>query len=317
MYTNLVLGPGGVKGFLIIGALKVLHKEGLLANIKRYIGVSVGSIISLLLVCGYNVDEILYEALNMPNLLSDFDAVSSFKGITKITKESIQNGGLVSNSKIQDKLEELVTRKYGMVPTMKQLYDITGDEYVSVTLNISKDKTEYLSYTNSPNLQCTSAALMSINIPVVFQKLKYNGDLYVDGAFGNPYPINMFPELSIGLYIESTFEDIDENVYSYLFKIITCSMTQMSNRNRLDRPDCFNIKLFTASKDTLGSALSQKDKMDMYHQGYMIADALVSGGNESADKTSVFSGDKKTSSEKTSVLGGDKLRRSSSPLLDS
>jgi len=48
-----ILGPGGIKGFLELGVLYALQNNNLLENVHTYVGVSVGSIISLLLVCGF------------------------------------------------------------------------------------------------------------------------------------------------------------------------------------------------------------------------------------------------------------------------
>ena len=46
----IVIGPGGCKGFLELGALLYLEKEGYLRSVKTYAGVSVGAVISLLIV---------------------------------------------------------------------------------------------------------------------------------------------------------------------------------------------------------------------------------------------------------------------------
>src|SRR6056297_3123288 len=84
----IVLGPGGVKGFLELGSLLVLEKWGWLDNVHTFVGVSVGAIISLLLICGYKVSEIIAEAADA-NIFQDMSTVrfSDIKG----------NVGLVSN----------------------------------------------------------------------------------------------------------------------------------------------------------------------------------------------------------------------------
>lgn len=260
---TLILGPGGIKGILILGALKILESEKILTNVNRYVGVSVGSILALLLICKYSVNEILYECINIPNFFYDFVQLVNFKDIGKIIKESVENRGLISNKVLFEKLELMVIKKYGYVPSLKQLFNITGETLVCVALNISKDKTEYISYENYPNLNCIQAVMASINIPFVFQKLKINNDLFVDGAFGDPYPINNFPN-SFGILIETKYPDIEDSLYSYIFKTMTCSVTQMTNRSFKENKN--NLKLVSQLKDPL-SSLTLSQKMDLFQSG--------------------------------------------------
>ena len=49
MIENLLIGSGGTLGFYFIGCLKVLEKKGLLSNIKNILGISVGSLIGLMI----------------------------------------------------------------------------------------------------------------------------------------------------------------------------------------------------------------------------------------------------------------------------
>jgi predicted patatin/cPLA2 family phospholipase len=275
--TTLVLGPGGIKGFLILGALDVLYKYDILENVKRYVGVSIGSVISLLLVCGYTVSEIFQIALDMPNLFEDFMMISQIKEFMKLLKDSVESGGLLSSDIIRDLIEEKVIDKYGFVMTLKQLYEATGDEYVSVALNVTTDTTMYFSYKTHPDMSCVEAAMLSINIPLIFKKKRYKNEIYFDGAFGDPYPINRYPnEEVLGLYIESICTDFDESAYTYMFKVATCSITQMNMRNReLAGDNVKNLKLSTMSKDTIGSTLNNQDKRDMYQRGYTLASEFV------------------------------------------
>jgi predicted acylesterase/phospholipase RssA len=81
----IILGPGGVKGFLQLGLLYILTQNNFLDDVHTYIGVSIGSIISLLVVCNYSIDEIishaihtdLFEKLNLYNITS-FNDVKNF-----------------------------------------------------------------------------------------------------------------------------------------------------------------------------------------------------------------------------------------------
>lgn len=256
---TLILGPGGAKGFMILGSLKVLKNHGILNDVKRYVGISIGSSIALLLVCGYEVLDIVYDALDIPNIFTDFN--KNFN-ILKLIKETAENGGLLSNQKIYERLCSRVKKKFGFIPNLKQLFLTTGLELVTVSLNLTKDRTEYISYLNYPEMSCVDAVMLSMNIPIVFHKIRYNNDIYVDGALGDPYPAGRYPN-SLGIIIYTTYSEIDEDNISYFSNIIGCSINQFTKR---ELEKCKTI-VIPNGKYYLDN-ISPKDRMDMYHHGY-------------------------------------------------
>lgn len=263
----LVLGPGGMKGFLELGALLVLEKEKILDNINRYIGVSVGAIIALHLLIGFKVDEIISIALD----------TSIFEDITNIDPKSIKkNGGIISNHHIRDILISNIKKKLGFIPTMKQLYSVTQCNLVCVTMNIDKDEVEYISHETEPSLSCIDAVLMSMNIPLLFYKIKFRDSIYIDGAFGNPYPIDYYDDGKtniLGIYIKSKVPDniksVDDSNIWYIYKILFSSMNQ--NREiimKRSSDKCRHLELLSSTVDTSGITLDHKAKADMISCGY-------------------------------------------------
>ena len=55
---TLYLSPGGIKGYSVLGVITVLEKRDLLKNFKTIIGNSIGSVIGLLIILGYNSKSI-------------------------------------------------------------------------------------------------------------------------------------------------------------------------------------------------------------------------------------------------------------------
>lgn len=252
---TLILGPGGAKGFMILGALKVLKEKELLKNVKRFVGISIGSSIALLMVCGYDILDILYESLEIQNIFTDLSI-----NLTKLIIDTTEKGGLISNEKIKAFLEKMVKKKFGFIPDLKKLYELTELELVSVALNLSQDRTEYISYKNFPDISCVEAVLLSMNIPLVFQQIKYNNDIYVDGALGDPYPAGMFPN-SLGVIIYTRCELKD--MLSYISSVTGCYINQYTKRC-LDK--CKTI-IIPNDKNYLDD-LTSSVKMDMYYHGY-------------------------------------------------
>lgn len=216
----LVISSGGIKGFIYLGALIILEREGLLKDIRDYCGISVGSMISLLLIAGYSPEEIIREAADTDILdIGHFDI-----------RNSIKNIGLISNEHIRDKLVVLMSNKFGFVPTLSQLYNATGLTYTSVTMNLDKNITEYISWKTYPELSCVDAVLLSINIPFVFYKIECQGNTYIDGAFGNPYPLNIYDNGDndiLGMVIFPPDVNIKHDLILYADRIIHSAIDQM------------------------------------------------------------------------------------------
>lgn len=266
----LVLGPGGVKGFYIMGALLYLEKCGWLSDLHTCVGVSIGAVISLLLTAGYTVTEIIEHALS----------VSLFHDFMSINLAQVQeNTGLISNQQVKDRLAERLIAKFGFVPTLKQFYEFTGIRFVAVTCNIDKGCAEYLSKDTEPELSTVDAVMLSMNIPFVFYKLRYKGATYVDGALGHPYPIDVFDDGQtpiLGITIDHAGDKSNESLGEYLYSIIhsvTNSLRQLALRKV--SPCCKNLVLLAELTDTLGLSLDTDKKSQMVVQGYEAGRAFV------------------------------------------
>jgi len=270
----LVLGPGGMKGFLELGTLYFLEEKNFFSEVTTFAGVSVGAIISLMMVCGYKVIEIIAESADT-NIFNDLSSVS-----LRDTQDKL---GLVSSAPIKRKLVKMVLKKFGYVPNLQQLYEITGLKLVCVTANLDKETAEYMSYETEPHLPVVDAVMYSMNIPIIFYKLKYMGCVYVDGALANPYPADIFDDgktAILGLYIESASKTDSEPTNStttmYIHKLIHFTMTQLRNRIIESCSEkCKHICLPTEIIDTAGLTIDAHVKADMIVKGYCIAQKFL------------------------------------------
>ena len=91
--------------------------------------------------------------------------------------------------KIEQRLELLLKNKFGLVPTLEQFYMFTGKRFICVTCNYSKQSTEYLDEKSNSTLSVIKAVLMSSSIPTILERMVYNGQIYIDGALRDPYPV--------------------------------------------------------------------------------------------------------------------------------
>lgn len=268
--TVIVLGPGGIKGFLELGALLLLEKEGYLQTVRKYSGVSVGAILSLLLVAGYTVAEIINDALEV-DLMQDFSSLS--------INNAQANAGLTSNRPVKERLTLRVREKFGMIPTLSQLYMATGIFWEAVSLNLDKNRAEYHNKDTDPTLSCIDAALMSANIPLFFYRLEYKKCVHIDGAFANPYPVDRHDDGNedvLGIYITTdrpeTHVPVASSFLLYLYRIIDASMTQIRKRiHASSSSKCKHLELFTDVIDTTGFTVSTESKVRLITDGYRSA----------------------------------------------
>lgn len=293
----LVIGPGGVKGLKILGFLSPVEDSGLLEYLDTYCGVSVGAVISLLIICGYQIREIVGEAVKL-DIFNEIGALN-FKSI-------MENKGFISNEPVRKLLTQLVINKFGNVPSLYGLYMRTGKAFIAVTLNATDETCVMLNPFSNPDISCVDATMFSMNIPFVFYQLVYRGKTYVDGALANPYPVDYFDDGKtniLGIYMKTIHsknttpvtthlpgtivqkvEDSSSTIPigAYSLKIIHSLMDHRRNQIIQQSSDkCKHVCLETKTTDTIGYTVTTDDKALMlvegFNEGKSFLDQLQSG----------------------------------------
>jgi hypothetical protein len=173
VYKKLVLDGGGSFGIAYIGVIKALEHTGLLSEIDTFIGSSVGSILSMLLVLGYTPQEIHGIIVGL-----DFDKVYSLKSMNML--KSFTYGCRKYISKV---IQTAIHNRCGMNDiTMLELYEQTKKTLVIHTTCICDNKPVYIDHITHPNISLRKAIDMSISIPFIFPEVEHDGKLYVDGC---------------------------------------------------------------------------------------------------------------------------------------
>lgn len=182
-YKNLVISGGGIKGFYFLGALKYLYNNNML-NLNRVLGVSIGAVISYLLIIGYDINF----------LINLFNKININKYIPEINIDNILDEYYFLDNTKFDKIIIFLTKKknINLNITMLELYQKTNIEFIIGSSNISNYIYEYISYKNYPDLEILTALKMSYSIPLLFKPIIYNNQYYVDGALLNNFPIKYF-----------------------------------------------------------------------------------------------------------------------------
>jgi NTE family protein len=212
-YKNIVISGGGLNGFYFLGSLKYLFKYDKI-NLQRILGVSIGAVLSYLLVIGYDIDFLikLFIKININKLIPEIN-IDTF----------LDEYYFLDNIKF-DKLLIFLTKKKGIDPNINllELYQQKNIELIIGTANLSKYRYEYISYLSHPTLSALIALKMSYSIPLLFKPIIYNNMYYVDGALINYFPIKYFNKdikNTLGITLFPKYEEIN-NLLSYLKHMI-------------------------------------------------------------------------------------------------
>lgn len=261
-FNNLVLSSGGMNGLVILGALNFIHSINKLDNIKNYVGCSIGSLISLLLVIGLTPFEINQLVIDIKNEkdFSHFDI-----------QNLLSNFGVYSHQKLKDIISSIVMTKLDFIPTMKELYEMTEKTFTCVIFNYTKYNIEYATHLTHPNVSCVDIVTASCCIPLIFDPVKINDDLYIDGGVLDPFPINyckkIFQGNILGFVLLS--QEYGHTLLKYINKLVFLNTTikkhKQFNKNISEENICI-IKLENDNK-TLKLNMDMTEKLKMFAKG--------------------------------------------------
>lgn len=271
-YDTLVISGASAKGIIFLGSLQYLYDNYILNHIKTYVGTSIGSIICYLLVIGYTPIEIMVyiSTHQLFEKMQAFDILGMVKG-----------KGAFSFSLIQEELEKMSIEKIGYLPTLKSIKERYNKNFISVTYNLTENKTEYLSHENYPDLPCISAIRMSSNLPFVFENYKYGNSFYIDGGISNNFPIDIAQKygnkiLGLGLTHNKEVENKENNIppnniLEYFYKLIFIPVTQYIElrEQQIDIEKTKIIKLnYNGDLKVFNFNISSKNRLEMFSNGY-------------------------------------------------
>jgi NTE family protein len=263
--TTLILGGGGVKGFVFVGIIKYLEELNILQNIHTYVGTSIGSLFVALLIMGYSADE-------MYKIIKAFD-------LTKITNIKISsflhNYAIDDCENINNLYKKLLeTKKFDPEITMIEFYKKTKKKFVSTSVCITTKQLEYMSYENFPDLPVYLAIRMSTCIPIVFSPVKFNNKMYIDGGLIENFPIHYISDdklnevIGINIFTDFADEIQIDNIITYITNIFDLIMMLMTKKFLEPKYKNIVYNIDVDKMNPVGFDLSIKFKKDLIKYGY-------------------------------------------------
>jgi NTE family protein len=177
---GLVLSGGGARGIAHLGVIKALEETGL--QFSSISGTSAGSIIGALYSYGYSTNDILKIIIE----------IKAFKFL----KPALNMKGLLKMDVIHKFLEQYIQND--SFETLKIPLHIAAT-------NVKKGETTYFNSGSLIKAICASSC-----IPVLFQPVELNGDLYIDGGILNNLPVEPIRD-ECEILIASHSNPIDHN----------------------------------------------------------------------------------------------------------
>jgi predicted acylesterase/phospholipase RssA len=291
--NTILSSGGGSRGICYIGVFKKIEElieskksnpdsELPLIDIKKIVGVSVGTIFNLVYLLGYTSNEmsdtILNKKLEQLKDIRFFNLLSGF--------------GLDSGEKVINWIKSLMKAKdFDPNITFKELFIKTGIDYQAIATNLNKYKFTIFSTDTTPDVKVTDGIRMSIGVPFIFTVVKYNelthkvgnGDSHVDGGLINSYPAHLFKDsldTFLGLKLISHGElehhDVNEKVddiENYIYNILACFMVQRDKH--VTMTGMYNDHtVYIHTEDltqTINFSLKKSDKQRLIDMGYNAA----------------------------------------------
>lgn len=185
MYRTIILSGGASRGFYQLGCL-YKHQDQI-QNVSRYIGCSVGGMICLMLVCGCDIPHIMRDSL-VANV--EFRNVWTSMSMRQNIMSAVTSYGIMEVNPYIRIIETILVHKYGILPTLKELYELTGKELILVGSCLTTHNVVYISHNTYPDMPASVAIDITTRVPIFFTPILYGGHLFVDGGLCEHFPIS-------------------------------------------------------------------------------------------------------------------------------
>lgn len=237
-FTKIVIAGGALKSLSAIGSIAYLEEVNLVNDLKHFLGTSAGSIICLFMVLGYTSQEIvkfINDNINNEDMMNI--NIEDVFGI-------IDNYGLKLGRNLELLLSSVLYEKLKLKDvTFLDLAKHTGKDFIVCVANLTKEREEFWSVDTTPNMSVIKAIKTSCSLPILFEPVKHNGDIYLDGGLYNNFPISYFTKSVsnikdvIGINIVSVSKPTINTFFDYISKIFQTVINRLTKEYTNDLND--------------------------------------------------------------------------------
>lgn len=239
--TGIILSGGGARGFAHAGILKALNEYDIFPDVIS--GVSAGAIVGALYADGHSPDEI-YKV---------FSSTDNFFNFVKFT---VPRKGIFKTVGLSANLEKNLRSK--------NFNELKIPLYIAAT-NISRGEMVYFH-----DGEILPAILASASIPVLFEPIQIDGDVYVDGGVLDNFPVAPIKEKCKRLIGVSLNPIQPEEDFNHLFRIAERTFRLSVSANIREKFDACEMVFEPDELATFG-LLDASRGDEMFELGYKTA----------------------------------------------
>lgn len=177
VFSAIVLGGGGMKGIVMLGALYhfELTRRLNVKYIHTYVGTSVGGMLCVLLAAGYHPSELITLAVDGDIDISKMISIGPTYMISKLNE--------LLKKKMQINVHNITLGEF------KQLTKRTV-RLVATCLN-SSGHMFIMDYEKCPDMPLVLAVEATTSIPLLFNPVTYKNHILIDGVLSCNFPIHL------------------------------------------------------------------------------------------------------------------------------
>ena len=261
-YTNIAIDGGGASVCVYLGALAAMVN---IKNVFRFMGVSVGALLAVMLAMGHTIGDIMDIADR--TVLRDL-AVPSLSDLWNARK----NGGILGNDKLMPLVDAHLEEGLGSKnATFLDLYTKFSREVIIVAAHIRTHRPRYFCVQTDPHMPIRHAIGMSCTIPLILQYRTYQGAEYYDGVFAQMGLLDYFDERGITDVLGITIVPRPIPSRHTGMMLVVYSLLLHACRHRTPDARVLFIEVAVESPGIRGFGDSEKINSILYSTGYAAA----------------------------------------------
>ena len=234
---SLVIAGGGAKSMAGLGAIHILRKNGHLEELRTVAGTSAGAIVATGVALNRNCVE-MCKAFANETYVPSID-IGNFSNAF----------GIDTGAHLYRWIDIVLGERSH---TFKSIYDETGITLIICATNMSTLSAKYFSPTETPDFDVKTAIRMSCSLPIFFSAVRHEGEVYVDGALTDAFPIDYVNNMetthnTLGIRYDSAEYSTHKDINS-IDKFFT-SLVAISTRDKYS-PDS-NVMTIDVGKITV------------------------------------------------------------------
>jgi hypothetical protein len=241
--TSLHLGGAGVSCMSYIGALCVLTTS----SITTFSGNSAGGILAFLCCIGYSGKELMAFFLKNASIFS-INMMSIVSGLLKLIFQVVS---------------ELCGYKHINLDTLtfQKLYLLTQKTLILGGTSLTHKRHVLFSHKTHPHMLVKTALAITSCVPLLFDPINLDGDLFVDGSLSDDYNEDALTPDTLCLMTEKDHTSFTSTTPFDVF--------MMTLQTIVTRPPPINKRIVFKNDRLLVSSLTKQDIYTMIHDGYV------------------------------------------------